>query len=225
MNSGVDIYINNALADADSIYLINDNLFSANGTNITSFPYFNNDSAVYNLYQNDQNTGGVNVLSITRSILPGSLEVIFTNIPLSGPPQLTNICFPSGTLVQTDQGKIAIDQINPYIHTINRKTIIHITKTITTDEYLVEFKKNALGTNFPNQNTVISYEHKILFNGQMCTARSFLNKFNNVVRVKYTGEFLYNVLMEEHSKMNVNNLICETLHPNNEIARLYNKKD
>ena len=26
---------------------------------------------------------------------------------------------------------------------------------------------------------------------------------------------LYNVLMEEHDKMVVNNLICETLHPEN----------
>jgi N-acetylneuraminic acid mutarotase len=157
-----------------------------------------------------------------NNILNTVYYIIASTLPYA--PLMANICFPAGTLVQTDQGKIAIDQIKPYIQTINRKPIKYITKTISTDEYLVEFKKNSLGPNSPSQNTLISYEHKILFNGQMCTARSFLNKFNNVVRVKYTGEFLYNVLMEEYSKMSVNNLICETLHPNNEIARLYNKK-
>ena len=28
--------------------------------------------------------------------------------------------------------------------------------------------------------------------------------------------------MEEYSTVNVNNLICETLHPNNIIAKIYN---
>jgi ornithine carbamoyltransferase len=53
---------------------------------------------------------------------------------------------------------------------------------------------------------------------------SIKGKFENVIKVKYTGEILYNVLMEEYSQMRVNNLICETLHPNNIIAKLYTKK-
>jgi hypothetical protein len=39
--------------------------------------------------------------------------------------------------------------------------------------------------------------------------------------VDYSGETLYNVLVEEHDKMIVNNLICETLHPNNPVAKFY----
>ena len=39
--------------------------------------------------------------------------------------------------------------------------------------------------------------------------------------VNYNDEFLYNVLLEEPSKMIVNNLICETLHPDNLIAQIY----
>jgi hypothetical protein len=33
---------------------------------------------------------------------------------------------------------------------------------------------------------------------------------------------IYIILMEEYSTVNVNNLICETLHPNNIIAKIYN---
>ena len=67
-------------------------------------------------------------------------------------------------------------------------------------------------------------EHKLYYQGKMREANDFLGKFEKVVKVKYTGEILYNVLMEEYSQMRVNNLICETLHPSNVIAKLYSKK-
>jgi len=135
-----------------------------------------------------------------------------------------NICFPAGTPIQTDQGMIAIEKINPNIHTIQNKPIVDITKTVTADKYLVGFKKNALGLNYPMNNTLMSKEHKLYYQGIMRKAKTFLGNFKNVIKVKYTGEILYNVLMEEHSQMCVNNLICETLHPNNLIAKLYTNK-
>ena len=56
----------------------------------------------------------------------------------------------------------------------------------------------------------------------MIQANYFIGKFENVKKIKYTGQILYNVLMEEHNKMMVNNLICETLDPKNGMAKLYN---
>jgi hypothetical protein len=134
-----------------------------------------------------------------------------------------NICFPANTPIQTDQGIVAIQKINPNIHTINNKAIVDITKTITPDKYLVCFSKNALGTNYPTKQTIMSKEHKVLYNGQMIEAKKFVGKFSLVFKVEYTGEVLYNVLMEDHYKMRVNNLICETLDPNHYIAKLYTK--
>jgi hypothetical protein len=52
-------------------------------------------------------------------------------------------------------------------------------------------------------------------------AKEFINKFENVYKIKYHGEILYNVLLKNHDKMLVNNLICETLHPENRIGELY----
>jgi hypothetical protein len=43
-----------------------------------------------------------------------------------------------------------------------------------------------------------------------------------VKKIQYDGEILYNILMERYDKITINNLICETLHPDNFIARLYN---
>ena len=43
-----------------------------------------------------------------------------------------------------------------------------------------------------------------------------------IYKVKYNGEVLYNVLLEnKHDKMIVNNLICETLDPTNNIAEMH----
>ena len=116
---------------------------------------------------------------------------------------------------------IAIEKINPKIHTIRKNEVIAITKTVTQDKYLVCFEKDSLGKNIPNQKTVISRNHKLFYKGNMMRAKDFINDFENVKQIKYSGEILYNVLLKEHNKMIVNNLICETLHPENSVAKLY----
>ena len=56
----------------------------------------------------------------------------------------------------------------------------------------------------------------------MMKAEYFLNMFSNVHKVPYNNnELLYNILLDEYTTVNVNGLICETLHPNNIIAQIY----
>jgi uncharacterized repeat protein (TIGR03803 family) len=146
----------------------------------------------------------------------------YTITPTPTPVPISNICFPAGTLISTDQGEISIEKIIPFENTINNKNIKAITKTISHDTYLVCFDKNALGNNYPNKKTIISKEHKILYKGKMIEAYKFLGHFEKVQKVNYNQEILYNVLMEKYEKIKVNNIMCETLHPNNIIAKLYN---
>jgi hypothetical protein len=141
------------------------------------------------------------------------------------PDLISNICFIAGTPITTDQGNIPIEKMEPSIHTIRNKKIVAITKTVTQDKYLVCFEKDALGKNIPSQKTIISKNHKLFYNGKMRKAKEFLKNFDNVAnvvtKVKYTGSALYNVLLEDYDKMMVNNLICETLHPDNGVAQVY----
>jgi hypothetical protein len=134
---------------------------------------------------------------------------------------ISNICFPAGTPVFTDQGNIPINEIIPFFNTINNNTIQAVTKTISQDDYLVCFHKNAIGYNYPNKTTIISKDHKIFYKGKMIEAYKFLNHFEKVKKVVYNKEILYNVLMEKYEKIKVNNMICESLHPENVIAKLY----
>ena len=139
----------------------------------------------------------------------------FTNI-------ISNICFPAGTPIVTNQGIIAINKINPAIHTIRNKKIVAITKTVSPDKYLVRFEKDALGANLPCEATTMTKNHMLFYKGEMMKAKEFLKTHNeSVSKVPYKGTVLYNVLMEEHDKMVVNNLICETLHPENYVAQMY----
>jgi hypothetical protein len=150
-------------------------------------------------------------------------NTIIVRIALENKPKpISNICFKSNTPIQTDQGIVVIDKIDTCKHTINNKQIVYITKTITTDKYLICFKKNALGLNYPTDTTIMSRNHKINYHGKMIEAYKFIGHFENVYKVKYDGETLYNILMDEHSEINVNNIICETLHPKNIVAKIYN---
>lgn len=130
-------------------------------------------------------------------------------------------CFPANTPITTDQGIIAIQNIVPNHHTINGNAIRHVTKTISTDDYLVCFKPHSLAVNVPCKKTFISPHHKIYFNGKLLDAHRFVG-MKGIEAVAYSGEILYNILEDNYSLMKVNNIVCETLDPNNVVARLYN---
>jgi len=213
---GFTTYNYNDYALYDNAYLSNWLQFDTYGIVITSmsaYPQYN----AFNLWATNEGDQTINNIGIV-----GNNELIsslFTITPISNP--ISNICFPAGTPITCNQGNIPIEKINPDIHTIRNKKILGITKTITQDKYLVCFEKDALGTNLPLQKTIISKNHGILYKGNMRQAKEFVGLNDKVYKIKYRKEVLYNVLMEEHDKMVVNNLICETLHPENGIVRLY----
>lgn len=134
---------------------------------------------------------------------------------------ISNICFPAGTPIQTDQGIIPIEQIQTSVHTLQKQPIQYITQTCTLDKYLIAFSPHTLGKNIPRQRTIMSKDHKILYNNQLVPAERFLDVSSAVKKVAYHGETLYNVLLNKYQLIDVNGLQCETLHPENTIARLY----
>jgi hypothetical protein len=90
------------------------------------------------------------------------------------------------------------------------------------DKYLISFEKNTFGRNVPNAKTIMTKDHKIVFEGKLVPAYRFLTYTDQVKKVKYSGETLYNVLLGSgYGLMKINDLVCETLHPDNIIAKLY----
>jgi hypothetical protein len=134
------------------------------------------------------------------------------------------ICFPGGTPVMTNKGEVAIEKLNPDIHKIRGKKIVGITESCPLFKYIIRIEKNALGKNVPNRRTEISKDHEVFYKGKMMRSEELVEKSEGVYRIKYEGERLYNVLMESHEKMMINNLICETLDPSNIMAKIYRGK-
>jgi hypothetical protein len=131
----------------------------------------------------------------------------------------SNICFSKGSIVSTDQGDVEIQNIDTTYHTICNNKIIALTETQSMEDYLVKIKKNALG-NIPNKDTETTGNHMI-FNGvSMVQAKTLING-NTIEKIPYRGLPLYNILLEQHNVMLVNGLVCETLNPENPIAKYY----
>ena len=145
-----------------------------------------------------------------------NVDVLKSNITESMVP----ICFPRGTRVTTDQGNVAIELLNPDIHTIRGKGIVAITQTRPIFEYIISIDKDALGKNIPSVKTEISKEHKVFYKGEMVKAKDLVELCSGVKKIPYNGETMYNVIMEKHDKMMVHNLICETLDPDNIMAKI-----
>jgi len=144
---------------------------------------------------------------------------------ISAPPPISNVCFPAGTMITTDQGRSPIERILPSVHTIHGINVLYITKTVTPDHHLICFEKDALGINSPSERTIISKNHLIFHGADFLRAEEYINNMGTVYAIEYTGEPLYNVLLECDHVMYVNNLICETLSHDNHIAVLYRRME
>ena len=132
-------------------------------------------------------------------------EIENSDLPIS------DICFPAGEFVLTNEGYVDIKYLTPSKHKINEKSIKRISKTKTREKYLVQIEKNALGTNQPNKTTLVSQKHQVLFNrGWFCAGK--LTSLDFITNVPYKDQVLYNVELETPDTMMVNNMIVETLN-------------
>ena len=138
----------------------------------------------------------------------------------------SNICFPRGEKVLTDNGYKNIEQIDSKLDTKRKKKIEELTQTQTQEKELVLIKCGALMKNMPNKDTLITNNHKVFYKGNLIEAYKLATLVESGVElVDYNGETLYNILLEgeKEGKMVVNGMIVETLSHTNNIARLYRK--
>jgi hypothetical protein len=163
---------------------------------------------------------GVNVDKVIVTLRSGSI-IVDVNVLNDGITEaMVPICFPKGTPITTNQGVIAIEKLNTDIHTIRGKNIVAITHSRPLHKYIISIEKDALGKNVPSAPIQISKEHKVFYKGKMVKANDLVEMCEGVTRIPYNGETLYNVLMEKHDNMMINNVICETLDPKNIMAKI-----
>lgn len=214
--------------DGNVSYSINTHSFGqGGGLYLISIPLL--DSLYPNRNNYNINTEGalfdILVKSVSGNVVPSYNGVVLNRTNTSftmatiAKPLVYNNCFSKGTLILTDQGEVAIDKINPEYHTINQNKIQFVTRTQNIENYLISIEKDALGTNIPSKYTEITGNHLVFYN-KLTKAINLVNN-TTIKKIQYNGLPLYNILMEQHSIMSVNNMLCETLNPTNPIASLY----
>jgi hypothetical protein len=187
-------------------------------------------------------TGGISDISNQKSFVKGSIvdkavpvnnssmflarylgDTTTTTLPTTTTTE--RICLVAGTPILTDQGIVAIEKIDPMVHTINHKRIVAVTKTISPEKHLVCFEANSMAINCPTQRTLMTPGHEVLYKGKLVQAKHFVGRLEGVHTIPYNGkDILYNVLQEQHGLMRVNNMVLETLHPENKVAKELLKK-
>jgi len=189
--------------------------FDNNGTvDLTS-------SIVIDDSQVDTSVSGTYTVTYTVTDASGnsSTPVTRTVIVLVAPASA--ICFPAGTMVETDQGHISIERLVSNVHTIDDVKVLHVTSTCPFPwiRQLVQINRDALGSGVPNARVLLSPAHQIQYEGEFVRAESLL-MLPGVELSLYTGDLLFNVLLPHHGTISVCGMLCETLSPCNLVAQI-----
>ena len=157
--------------------------------------------------------------ALAEGTLANTVEYSNTSVTNQIPtaPVISTICFRTGTQVTTDQGLVSIENILKDIHTIDGNQIRAITQSITPEPFIMMLKKDLFGLNSPTQDTFVTANHLIIYQGSLRSAVSI----PGAQRVPYNQEIMYNVVMDDHRLMLVNGITAETLHPKNPLAKIY----
>ena len=133
-----------------------------------------------------------------------------------------DICFPAGTPVQTDQGEIAIEKLTSE-NTIDGVNVVAVVPVYNECDYLVKINKHALGPNYPKKTTLVSRNHRVFVDkkggDKSVPALTLYNGKTVTVVQREIHETIYNVLLPTYSKMTINGLVVETLHPKSVYAK------
>ena len=131
----------------------------------------------------------------------------------------TQSCFRKDTLLKTDQGTIKIQNVVAGYHTINNKEIKCVTAVYNSDGMIVKIEKDCLGENKPSNTIYMQKDHKLMispfeFSALLTSGKIQLEKSSS-------DEILYNILLDNHETMMIENIQVETLDPKLEISKYF----
>lgn len=131
------------------------------------------------------------------------------------------ICFRKHSVVECDQGPVEIQDIDTSYHTIQNMRIVSVTRSLNSQGEILYVPRDTFGKNTPNQNTYISFLHKIKHNGAYTKAIDLYSLYPDKMEIVNYQGVMYNVLLESYDSIIVNGCTVESLFPNDDIAKLY----
>ena len=177
----------------------------------------------------NQNLKSWNVVNIQEEPSNFSLNSSLSddNLPIWGttgepepePEPTATACFTADAIVTTDQGSIPIEKVTTD-HTIHHKPIKVISKTLYSQDRVVVIEKHTFGKNQPSHKTTVAPYHRFMINGRLQQICNLVDG-ESIYYTKYRQAPLYNIILETHDLMQVNNMQVETLDPSTLIAKVF----
>jgi len=128
-------------------------------------------------------------------------------------------CFRKGTLVKTDQGTIEIQNIQAGFNTINNKEIKCLTAVYNSDGMVFKIEKDCLGENKPSNTIYMQKDHKLMISPAEFSDLLISGKIQ--FEKSSSDELLYNILLDTHETMFIENIEVETLNPELAISKYF----
>ena len=128
-------------------------------------------------------------------------------------------CFRKGTLVKTDQGTIEIQNIQAGFNTINNKEIKCLTAVYNSDGMVFKIEKDCLGENKPSNTIYMQKDHKLMISPAEFSDLLISGKIQ--FEKSRSDELLYNILLDTHETMMIENIEVETLNPELAISKYF----
>ena len=132
---------------------------------------------------------------------------------------VSDICFYAGSMVLTDKGEKAIEEIDVEKDKINGREIEVWTKIKSIEKEIVVMNEGCLGDGIPNRETRITKQHKVYYEGVMEDAGELEKRIDGISLERYDGSYVYNIGTREYGVMIVNGMKAETLNPSSKISR------
>jgi len=197
--------------------------------NVSSTPAGQN--YIYNLTQSAETPGDTGywnniLINVTNATTYTTNIVGILKTPNLLTPQ-NMVCFAEDSMVFTPNGEVAIQDLKQgdlvYDENYNLQKVEFIAKRTffpsKSNKYSIpyEIKKNQLGENVPNKDTIVSASHLIKYEGKMVPASQLGTEAEINSAITY-----YNVSVSNYSTMIVNGMVSETLDTSND-KKVYEK--
>lgn len=131
------------------------------------------------------------------------------------------ICFHEDTIIDTDQGKVKIKDLNGN-YTIENSKIIYSFKSPYKPSKLILIKKNAFGYNTPEYDIKTTTNHTIFVNNKVVPMYLFLNN-STVKLINNNNSDVYNIIMLNKKYINTGNLKSCIINMSNTLYKKLQK--
>ncbi|MFS8370651.1 Hint domain-containing protein [Acetobacter indonesiensis] len=210
VNTIINGFSGNAPGDSDSIDLAG---VSANGV---SYAYPSDDQVVITLSNNT---------TITLNI-PGVKNTGFVLADDGSGGSLAEVCFLSGSMIETLEGDIAVEDLRKGDKIISYNQNVAKTVTVSwvgkahtvvrtrqrTDEagYPVRIRKDSIADGVPYKDLLVTAEHSLFLNGRFIPARMLINGNSILYDTSISAYDYYHVETEQHSVIRANGTLTES---------------